>query len=333
MDSQTELVFYGAVFLATLLLVQGLYWFYVDRRASRSLLERRLGNLSPSDARAEAARTLRRGPADGIGVAALLGDLPGRFEQVARQAGSTVSLRRTLVIMALLFLAAFAGALLLTLGARPAGIGAPGAIGISLGAGAVLGVGVPLAYLRRLRAQRQRRFAVQLPDALDVMARSLQAGHPVPAAMAAVNRELPDPIGAEFGVLVDELTYGMDLRDALAHLSQRAAVEDLRYVVVAINIQHETGGNLAELLHRLAKVIRARFRMESRVRALSAEARLSAKILGAMPLVFAGLVLAANPGFYLEVADDPLFLPVLGGALCLEGFGAWIMFRLVRFRI
>lgn len=326
-------LFYAAVFLATLLLVEGLYWLYSDHRASRDIVNRRLRDLAPSDAQADAAQVLRRGPEDGTGAAERLGDLAGRLARLVRQSGLRVPVRRLLAVMSFFFLAGFAGPLLLFLAVRTGGLGAVGALAISLVAGALLGVAAPIAYLRRLRARRQRRLAAQLPDALDVMVRSLQAGHPVPAAMALVSHEMPDPIGAEFGVLVDELTYGMELRDSLAHLSQRAAVEDLRYVVVAINIQHETGGNLAELLGKLAAVIRARFRMESRIRALSAEARLSAKMLTAMPFVFGGLVLAGNPGFYLDVADDPLFLPVLGGALGLEALGAWIMFRLVRFPV
>jgi tight adherence protein B len=110
-------------------------------------------------------------------------------------------------------------------------------------------------------------------------------------------------------------------------------VEDFKYVVVAISIQHETGGNLAEVLHGLSTIIRDRFRMFRKVRALSAEGRLSMKILTALPFVFAAFAFSSRPEFYLDVIDDPLFLPMVGGGVALELLGILIMHKLVNFRV
>jgi tight adherence protein B len=200
---------------------------------------------------------------------------------------------------------------------------------VSLGAG----IGGPIAFLYYKKAGRLKTFAEQLPDALDIMVRSLQAGHPISAAMTLVTKEMPDPIGTEFGIAVDEMTYGLELREALANLGERVDVEDYQYVVVSINIQHETGGNLAEVLHGLSTVIRARFRMFKKIKALSAEGRLSAKILAILPIGFAALTFSNKPHYYINAADDPLFWPLVGVALGLELVGVYIMYKLVNFRV
>ncbi|MFQ5772987.1 MAG: type II secretion system F family protein [Kiloniellaceae bacterium] len=326
-------LFYGAVFLAVLLLVQGLYVLYADRRAGREAVNRRMRMLASRASTHEVFETLRRRPRDRSGVFGPLASAGRRLDRVIRHAGLPLSVRRVLAVMAGLSLTAFFASVALLMAPGRAGPGGPAALALALAASLGLGVVAPIFYLKHRKSRRLGLFVEQLPEALDVMVRSLRAGHPVSAAMAMVARELPDPIGTEFAIVVDEMTYGLDLRDALANLARRVDLDDLRYVVVAINIQHDTGGNLAEILHGLAMLIRARFRLAKKIRALSAEARLSAKMLAAMPFVFGGLVFAANPGFYLEVADDPLFLPVLGLAFALEGLGVYIMRRLVRFRI
>lgn len=222
-----------------------------------------------------------------------------RLERLVRHAGLTVPANRVIVPLAVL----------------------------------ALGVVPPLLVLHHLKRKRLMQMAEQFPDALDLMARSLQAGHPIGAAMALVAKEMPDPLGAEFGLAVDEMTYGLDLREALVNLSERAPLKELHYVIVSITIQHETGGNLAEILHGLAGVIRARFGMTKKIRALSAEARLSAKLLAAMPILFGGLVFLARPEIFTEVAGDPLFLPLLGTAAALELIGILVMRRMVGFRV
>jgi len=322
---------YGAIFLAALLLVEGLYYLHADSRSGRDAVNRRMQMIESGATTREVFETLRRKPREKTAFLGPLGDLGNWLDNLIQQAGLTVSVTRILVMTMALTVAIFLGILLLTKGAVVlAGLGGFASV---LAISAIIGFAAPIFYLKYLGSKRLQLFGEQLPDALDIMVRSLHAGHPVSAAMSLVTKEMPDPIGSEFGIAVDEMTYGLDLRDALGNLGGRADVEDFQYVVVAINIQHDTGGNLAEVLHGLSTVIRARFNMFKKIRALSAEGRLSAKILAVMPFVFGGLVFSTKPHFYLNAADDPLFFPFLGVALVLELFGVWVMYKLVNFRV
>ena len=134
---------------------------------------------------------------------------------------------------------------------------------------------LPYLVLRFLRGRRQGRFAAQFPDALDMIVRSLRAGHPVPIAINMVSREMTDPIGTEFGIVSDEITYGADLETAMRNLYARLGSDDLPLFVTAVGIQGSTGGNLGEILENLSGVIRQRFKMRRKIRALASEARAS----------------------------------------------------------
>ena len=317
----------AVVFAAVLLLVVGIHRLYVDGTAGRRAAIRRLQSFSDRSVRRDTVEILRRKPRDRISLLAHFDRGLAWLDRLVREAGFGVPLRRVLLLMAGLTGLAFAGAMTAINGIGPAGV-----VGVALAAiGA--GVGLTVAVLLRLRARRVARFTTQLPEALDIMVRSLRAGHPVGAAMSMVSQEMAEPMGSEFGIVVDEMTYGLDLRDALANLAQRMAVPDLQYVVIAIRIQHETGGNLAEVLQGLNMVMRARLRMLKKIQALSAEGRLSARVLAAMPVVFAGLVFVSRPDFYLSAVDEPLFLPIVGIALGLELAGIYIMRRLVNFHV
>lgn len=321
---------YGAIFLAALLLIEGLYYLYADGRSGRDAANRRMKMLAGGASTREVFEKLRRKPMAKIDFLGPFSDLSGKLDRLIQTSGLTISITRVVMLQGVLTILLFFGIVILTSGGVI--VNAAGMVS-SLLISVVVGVAGPVIYLRIASAKRLRLFGEQLPDALDVMVRSLQAGHPVSAAMTLVTKEMPDPIGTEFGIAVDEMTYGLDLKDALANLGERVGVEDFQYVVVSINIQSETGGNLAEVLHGLSTVIRARFRMFKKIRALSAEGRLSAKILAAMPFVFGGLVFLSKPGFYQDAAGDPLFFPFLGVALVLEIIGIFIMYKLVNFRV
>jgi tight adherence protein B len=208
-----------------------------------------------------------------------------------------------------------------------------GVVSLAIFASLAVGIVLPILYLKNRRSERIKQFSEQLPDALDIMVRSLQAGHPISAAMGLVTKEMADPIGTEFGITVDEMTYGLDLRDALQNMGRRLEVQDFQYVVVTINIQSETGGNLAEVLQNLSFVIRERFRMFKKIKALSSEGRISAIILSATPFLTGATILVASPTYYLQVAEDPLFLPLMLGSLALMLTGIFVMFRMVNFRV
>jgi tight adherence protein B len=331
MAFDTIYLVYGGIFLAALLLIEGLYYLYSDSRSGREQSNRRMRLLAAGASPREVFETLRRKQRENLEGLGRLGEVIGKLDLLIQQAGFTVPLRRILLLMGALTVGVFLSLMVAFRGAIV--VGGMTATVTALVVAVLIGIFGPVFYLKYMKSKRMKLFGEQLPDALDIMVRSLHAGHPVSAAMTLVTREMPDPIGSEFGLAVDEMTYGLDLRDALANLGDRVDVEDFQYVVVAMNIQHETGGNLAEVLNGLSEVIRARFRMFKKIRALSAEGRLSAKILASMPFIFGGLVFSSKPEFYLDVIDDPLFLPLVGVALVLELLGIYIMYKLVNFRV
>jgi len=192
---------------------------------------------------------------------------------------------------------------------------------------------LPYLVLRILRGRRQNKSGGQFPDALDIIVRSLRAGHPVPIAITMVGREMPDPIGSEFGVVSDEITYGADLETAMRNLYCRIGSDDLPLFVTAVGIQGSTGGNLGEILENLSGVIRQRFKMRRKIRALAAEGRASAMILSALPIGMFIVIQFVAPDFYAAVWHEQLTKVLLGGAVGWLLLGNLIMFKMVNFKI
>lgn len=192
---------------------------------------------------------------------------------------------------------------------------------------------VPYSILRVLRSRRQKKFAGQFPDALDIIVRSLRAGHPVPIAIAMVGRELADPIGSEFGIVSDEVTYGAELEAAMRNLYGRIGSDDLPLFVTAVAIQVSTGGNLGEILENLSGVIRQRFKMRRKIRALAAEGRVSAMILSALPIGIFAVIQFIAPDFYGAVWQESLTKVLLGTGCAWMFVGNVIMFKMVNFKI
>ncbi|MFM9848713.1 MAG: type II secretion system F family protein [Hyphomicrobiaceae bacterium] len=207
---------------------------------------------------------------------------------------------------------------------------ATGSIPIAAILGVVGGLGLPILVLVVLRDRRRRKFEEQLPEAIDVLVRGLRAGHPIASAIRLVVRELPDPIGTEFSIASDEMTYGLDLERALMNVSTRVGQPDLALLVVAVGIQTKTGGNLAEILTGIAKVIRERSKMRLKARALSAEGRFSALMLTLLPLIVFGLLNLIAPHFYGEVWHVPLVKPILVAAVIWMALGDLLMYRMVK---
>ena len=195
------------------------------------------------------------------------------------------------------------------------------------------GTALPYFVLRVLRARRRGAFGAQFPDALDMIVRSLRAGHPVPIALTMVAREMRDPIGSEFGIIVDEITYGADLETALRNLYLRIGQDDLPLFVTAVAIQGSTGGNLGEILENLSGVIRQRFKMRRKIRALAAEGRISAIILSSLPIAMFLIIQVIAPDFYSSVWNESMTKTALAMAGAWMGVGNLIMYRLVNFKI
>ncbi|MCE8471248.1 type II secretion system F family protein, partial [Rhodovulum sulfidophilum] len=149
----------------------------------------------------------------------------------------------------------------------------------------------------------------QLPDAVELMVRALRVGHPFVAAINIVASEVPDPLGSEFGVIADEVAYGRDIGEALKDLAERVGMQDLRFLAVAVTIQQQSGGNLAEVLAGLAKVIRSRFKLFRRVKAITAEAKWSGMFLSGFPVAAILMISILKPDYYDAVKETALFLP------------------------
>lgn len=191
---------------------------------------------------------------------------------------------------------------------------------------------LPLQFIRITRSRRQAAFTSQLPDALDVIVRSLRSGHPVPTAMGLVGREMPDPVGTEFGITIDEMTYGLDMSRALQNLAVRVGVADLSLLVTAVSLQSQSGGNLSEVLQNLSKVLRDRFQLRRKVRSISAEGRYSAYGLTILPGLIGGVIFAQNPRYYTDVWDEPMFKMAMFGLVVLSLIGDYIMYKMINFK-
>jgi tight adherence protein B len=195
-----------------------------------------------------------------------------------------------------------------------------------------LAAGFLLFILRSIRNRRIGRFAEQLPDSLDVIVRGVRSGFPLSTALGLVAREMPDPIGTEFGMASDEITFGLDVRKAVENLYRRVGQEDLLFLVISINVQSQTGGNLAEILTRLSRLIRNREKIRLKIRALTAEGRLSAIFLTLMPFVLFALITLISPPYFAEVRDNPLIPPAAIFGLLMLFIGNVMIYRMVNFK-
>jgi tight adherence protein B len=244
------------------------------------------------------------------------------LNRLVLQSGLTIGFARLTLIIAVTGACAFVATLLFGRSALYAAA-----------AGLLATTALPYLVLRLLRALRQKKFGAQFPDALDMIVRSLRAGHPVPIAINMVAREMPDPMGSEFGMVADEITYGADLETAMRNLYCRIGSDDLPLFVTAVGIQGSTGGNLGEILDNLSAVIRQRFKMRRKIRALASEGRASALILSALPIGMFIVVQVVAPDFYAAVWHEQLTKILLGCAAGWMLIGNLIMFKMVNFKI
>ncbi len=198
---------------------------------------------------------------------------------------------------------------------------------------AVAGAAMPLLYLNHRRSRRLAQLERQLPDALDLVTRALRAGHSFASSVQMIGEEMSEPIAGEFRMVADEVGFGVSLQQALTNMSERVPLTDLRYFVVSVLIQRDSGGNLTEVLGNLSKLIRDRLKLLARVRVLSAEGRLSAWILGLMPLALVALLNAFNPEFMSPLWTDPIGIMVVKYMLVLMVVGVLILRKIVKIRV
>ena len=201
-------------------------------------------------------------------------------------------------------------------------------------AGLLLGAtAVPILFLKFVAGRREAKLVTQLPNALEVVVRSLEAGHPVPTAIALVGREMPDPIGSEFGMAADEIAFGSTLEQAVSRMADRCRQVDVDLFAATVRLQERSGGNLVGLLKMNARTVRERAKMRLKIKAASSEARVSAMILTAAPFAVGIFLQVAQPSFYGEVIHERPIQVGLIGLGCWMVIGILVMQRIVNFKI
>jgi tight adherence protein B len=197
----------------------------------------------------------------------------------------------------------------------------------------LIGLGCPYVYLKFLTWKRLRKFLEQLPDGLDMMAQSLQAGLGLSQAMVFVAKEMPDPMGTEFSVFIEEVNLGLPLGDALVKFEERINLPEVRLFGTALLVQREVGGSLAELLKKLADIIRDRFRIERLIKSLTAQNRMSAWTVCAIPPFLAVFMFVREPELMSEMMGDPMGRSMLAAALVLEILGIAVFRKIIKIHI
>lgn len=204
-------------------------------------------------------------------------------------------------------------------------------VGSLIGAG-LLGTFAIFVYFRVRIKKRRARFSALLPETVDVIVRGIRVGYPLPAALNLVAREMPDPIGTEFGMVAEEIAFGQDIRTAVENLYRRVGQDDLLLLIMAINIQSQTGGNLAEILSGLSRLLRSRSKIRMKIKALSADGRMSAIVLSVIPFLLFGGICLISPSYFGEIRHHPLVMPALVYAAISLIIGNIVMYRMVNFK-
>jgi tight adherence protein B len=324
-----DILFYGFIvflFAAVILGIEGAYlWWVSTHGAGAQRVARRLQLMSGSASRTgERISILKQRPFSRHDlVDRLLHRLPlaHRIDALLVQSGRKWSVEYFLLWSgAMLLVGAFAAARL------PLPVLVQAAV-------ALLFALIPLLRVRRARMRRLARVELQLPDAADFIARALRAGHSFTNVLQIVGNELSEPLSGEFRIVREEINYGVALGEALHNMAARIPLTDLRYLIIAVLIQRETGGNLAEILGNISHIIRARLKLVAQVRVLSAEGRMSAWVLGLLPCAVAGMMVLLNGEYIKLLWTDPSGIELLRYSLGMVVFGVIWLRRVIRIRI
>ena len=322
--SNLYVLFVVCGFLALFLLVEGAYLLWNDTRSPEIQRVQKRLNLMTTEERTVNTSSLskHRVLSERLAVQQFLEQVPQiqLLDRLLLQAASKHNVAQLLVQS--LVLAILLGVLsALAWGAYVAW------------AAVVLGLLLPVMRLRWMRQRRLNKISAQLPDALDLICRSLRAGHAFSTCLAMVGHESPEPIASEFKTTFDEITFGMSTKNALLNLAHRVPVGDIRYLVIAVVIQLETGGNLTELLYLLSGLIRERFKLFAKVRVLAAEGKLSAYIMLALPFFVAGALQLVNPKYISVLFETEEGRRVVSISLFMMIVGTLWMWRMVKIKV
>ena len=298
MQIPAEPIIYGLIFIGVIVLVEGVYLVAFGKSISlNSRVNRRLEMLDKGTGREQVLEQLRKEMRQHMSARSI--PLYSLLADSAQKAAIAFTPRQLIMLMVGVSCLAFLG---LTIGTE-----APVALRLIASVG--IGTGGIYFWVNKKAKKRMSMIEEQLPDAVELMVRSLRVGHPFSSAITIVSKEIEDPLATEFGIIADEAAYGRDVGEALKDMAERLDMQDLRFLSVAVTIQQQSGGNLAEILAGLAKVIRARFRLFRRVKAITAEAQWSGKFLSGFPLFCLVGILVKDPNYYDNVIDHPWFIP------------------------
>lgn len=319
---------FASVFLISQLVVGGV----LNRRAERSAINRRLTMLrSGLDPDSVAVTLLKNAPPILPPNAGPVLRAQVAFTRMVMMSALPFESRKLAVGIGIAFCAI--SAIILALAWSAQFSLTPGVVLLVLVIAAGIALGLPVMIVSRMAQRRRKKMEEQFPVALDIFTRSLRVGHPIASAIHLITVEMADPIGSEFGIVSDEVSYGAELTDALAAMAERWDLADMRMFVVSVSVQSETGGNLAEILENLSAVIRDRASMFMKVRALSSEGRMTAWMLTALPIITLISLFVVSPGFYLDVAQDSIFLIGFPSLILLYIIGVIIIRKIVDLKV
>ncbi|GAB1377623.1 type II secretion system F family protein [Pararhodobacter aggregans] len=298
MSISPTVIIYIAIFAGILLLVEAIYLLAFGRSIRLGArMNRRMEMLDANANRNEVIERLRKEATQHSKSTAI--PFYSLLAEKAEKGKIAFSPSMLMLIMLLLAVVVFLAMTVLT--AAP--------LAVRAGVSAAMGVGAVWFWVSGKAKKRLTLIEEQLPDAIDLIVRGLRVGHPFVQALAAAAREIPDPLGSELGLIADEASYGRDMGEALLSFAERMDMQDLRFLAVAVTIQAQSGGNLAEILDGLSKVVRARFKLFRRVRAITAEAKWSGMFLSAFPIVAMLIISVVKPDYYDDVKETALFIP------------------------
>ena len=311
-------------FLAVVLFLEGGYLvWYAHRGPEAKRIQERLRAVSAGRNATEAALLKQRLLSSSSGLEYFLLRVPRihSLDRLLQQSGMSLMVTHFLGYTAMAGLGGMASA---------AFLGLPFTVMLLCGA---VGSAAPLFFVLGAKRRRLEKIQRQLPESIELMARALKAGHAFSGALQMVSAEGPEPAAGEFRLTFDEINFGVSVQDALTSFATRVPLTDLRYFVIAVLIQRESGGNLGELFDKISGLIRARFTLLGRIRVLSAEGRLSAWILSCLPFATGLMINIANPGFLDILWTDPLGLIMVSTALAMMVTGIFIMSRIIKIRV
>jgi tight adherence protein B len=291
-------VIYVVIFVAVLLLVQGAYLLIFGKSVQLdNKVNRRLALLEKGGQREQVLEQLRKEMTQHMKSQSI--PLYSILASKAQKANIAFSPSQLMMVMAGASAAAFVG---LTFATEVETL-TRAFVAVGMGIGGVY------MWISKKANKRMSMIEEQLPEAVELMVRSLRVGHPFSSAIQIVAKEIADPLGTEMGMISDEAAYGRDMGETLKAMAERLDMQDMRFLAVAVTIQQQSGGNLAEILHGLAQVIRARFRLFRRVKAITAEAQWSGKLLSAFPILALITINVIQPGYFDEVMETDVFIP------------------------